>query len=135
MNRDDRELLICLLLADVSQQQRQYPGRDRLLLIAGAAACRAGRLEVAARCRQAVLDHNPAHLVGRFDSIPDALRHADFQSLFKQLRRQCPLERAEHLLAIQGLADQVPIDESIDVGQLIDEIFSREHWPNVPGSE
>ena len=45
------------------------------------------------------------------------------------------IERAEHLLAIQGLADQVPIDESIDVGQLIDEIFSREHWPNVPGSE
>jgi hypothetical protein len=84
-------------LADVSQRKNQLLGRDKLLVLAAAAACRAGWLEVAARCRELVLEHNASHLFGNFATVPDALRSAEFAPFLKQLERLCGYERAEFL--------------------------------------
>lgn len=91
-------LLAFAKLAAIAEAKRQPIGRDKFLLLAGIAACRAGWLEVAARCHALVKQHNPRHLIGRYDSLPDALRDPDFSGFDKQLERWCPYEKAEHLL-------------------------------------
>jgi hypothetical protein len=85
-------------LADQARAKKQLFPCDKFLILAGAAACRAGCLEVAARCRELVVRHNAAHLLTRFESLPDALRDAEFQTFLKQLEKFCSPERAEHLL-------------------------------------
>ncbi len=72
-------------------------------MLATAAAGRAGWIDVADRCRQLVLEHNPAHLIGRFSTAADALRSPDFAPLVNQLERMCSYERAEFLLNELGL--------------------------------
>jgi hypothetical protein len=57
-----------------------------------AAACRAGWLEVADRCRQLVLEHNAAHRLGRHPTVAESLRHPDFAPFLKQLERLCGYE-------------------------------------------
>jgi hypothetical protein len=96
-------MLAYVRLADVSQQKHQLLGRDKLLVLAAAAACRAGWPEVAERCRQLVLDHNPAHLFKSFPTVADALRSEDFGPFLKQLERHCAYERAEFLVNDLGL--------------------------------
>ena len=96
-------LLAYVKLAAVSERKHQRTGRDRLLVLATAAAGRAGWIEVADRCRQLVLEHNPAHLIGRFSTAADALRSPDFTPLLNQLERMCSYERAEFLLNELGL--------------------------------
>ena len=108
MHDHERAMLAYVKLADVSQQKQQLPGRDKFLILAGAAACRAGWLDVAARCRELVLSHNPHHLLREHDSFPDALRSAEFEPFLKQLERQCGYERAEHLLGELGIDPAVP---------------------------
>lgn len=83
-------------------------GRDKLLVLAAATACRAGWPEVAARCRQVILDNNPAHLIGKFSTVPDALRSDDFAALLKQHERLCSYERAEFLASELGLPPSCP---------------------------
>ena len=101
----DHELRMCayVQLAELSHEKRQALARDRFLLLAGAEACRAGWLDVAARCRTLLLASNPHHQAGRFDSLAAALRDADFQKLVAQHEHRCPPERAEHLLTELGL--------------------------------
>ncbi len=96
-------MLAYVKLADVSQRKQQLIGRDKLLVLATAAACRAGWLEVGERCRQLVLEHNPAHLIGTFPTAADALRSADFTPLVNQLERMCNYERAEFLVTELGM--------------------------------
>jgi hypothetical protein len=103
-------------LAAVSQERGQYLGRNRFLVLAGAAACRAGWPEVAERCRQLVLENNAAHLVGKSATFADALRDVEFQPFLKQLERLCPLETAEHLLRGLGLETGIPPGDSHDAG-------------------
>src|ERR1700722_8969465 len=91
-------------LAQVSQQKHQLIGRDKLLVLAAAAACRAGWLEVGERCRQLVLEHNPAHRIGSYPTAADALRSADFAPLLAQLERLCGYERAEFLVTELGMS-------------------------------
>lgn len=93
----DRDLLNYLQLAVVSANKSQPLGRDRFLVLAGAAACEAGLLDVAARCRELILAVNRRHMIGRYESVPDALRDDDFQPLLKHLRQLCPPEQAEFL--------------------------------------
>lgn len=97
----DREMLNYLKLASASAGRNQPLGRDRFLVLAGEAACRAGLLDVAARCRELVVRENRRHLLGRFATFPDALRDADFEPLIKHLKRLCPAEQAEFLLQQQ----------------------------------
>jgi hypothetical protein len=100
----DSETTLCayLELARLSHEKRQQPARDKFLVLAAAAACRAGFLEIAGRCRQLILTHNPAHQLGHFESVPAALRSPEFQTLLRRIERFCPYERAEHLLQELG---------------------------------
>jgi len=90
-------MLAYVRLGNVSERKKQLLGRDKFLVLAAAAACRAGWLDVAERCRQLILEHNPSHLVGNFPTVADALRSGDFPPFLKQLERQCSYERAEFL--------------------------------------
>src|SRR5262245_14380242 len=95
----DAAMLAFVKLAGLSQSRRQLGPRDRFLVLAGVSAARGGWEAVAARCRELVLAHNPAHLLGRHASLADALRDADFQPFLKQLERFCSYEKAEHHLS------------------------------------
>jgi len=97
-------------LAEVSHRKRQLRPRDKLLVLAAAEACREGWPEVAERCRELVLAHNPRHLIGRFDTVADALRNEEFQFYLRQLARFCTRERAEFHASRLGL------DEAEDAG-------------------
>lgn len=92
-------------LARLSDEKQQPQGRDRFLLLAGQAACRAGWLEVADCCRTLTLRANARHLLSRTASFPDALRDPDASAYFARLASFCSFEQAEHLL--RGL-DQWP---------------------------
>ena len=59
----DEQMAAFAKLAEISQLKGQTFPRDKFLLLCGIAACRSGRPEVAARCREMVLAHNSAHLI------------------------------------------------------------------------
>jgi hypothetical protein len=99
----EQAMLAYVKLADVSQRKQQLIGRDKLLVLAAAAACRAGWIEVGQRCRQLVLEHNPAHMIGTYPTAADAVRSSDFTPLLNQLERMCGYERAEFLINELGL--------------------------------
>ncbi len=96
-------LSIYLHLADASERRRRPHARDRLLLLAGVVAAHMGLATIAANCRYLVLEHNPNHLIGRFESFGQALREEDFQCLEKQLQRRYPQEKAERMLQALGV--------------------------------
>lgn len=91
-----------LQLAEISNERGQMFPRNKFLILAAHAACEAGWLPVAERCRDVLLESNPAHMVNRFDTFPDALRSTEFQVYLKQLKKFCSTERAEHLLSSNG---------------------------------
>jgi hypothetical protein len=122
----EREMQVYLELADFSQQKQQLLGRDKFLILAAAAACRAGWPSVAEQCRELVLENNRSHLVGRFARFTDAMRDDDFEPFLKQLERFCGYERAEHLLATLEIDPGGPATE--DAGERAAEIFARPHW-------
>lgn len=72
MRDHEAAMLAYIRLAEVSLRKRQPLGHNKLLVLAAAAACRAGWPEVAQRCRELVLEHNPAHLIGKFATVADA---------------------------------------------------------------
>jgi hypothetical protein len=96
-------LSVYLHLAAASQRRRRPHVRDRLLLIAGSIAARGELAPIAAHCRHLVLEHNPHHLVRRWDSLGDALQDPEFLCLLKQLQRRYPQERAERMLQNLGI--------------------------------
>ena len=99
----EQAMLAYAHLAKASQDKRQLAGRDRFLVLAAAAACRAGWPQAADCCRRMLLEHNPRHLIGRQQTTADALRNEAFQTLLRQLERLCPYEHAEHLLRTLGV--------------------------------
>ena len=124
----ERAMLAYVNLAAISSQKRQLAGRDRFLILAGAAACRAGWLDVAERCRQLVLDHNGRHQVGRSASFADAMRSADFLQYLRQQERFCGYERAEFLLRELGIDAAAPagVDAGTHALGLLETAGSRE---------
>lgn len=104
----ERAMLAFVQLAVLSQQKGQLPGRDKFLVLAAASACRAGWPEVAERCRELVLEHNPAHIVGRSPTFVDTMRSPDFAPFLRQLERFASYEKAEHLLAELGINPSPP---------------------------
>ncbi len=121
----EQAMLAYVRLADVSQQKHQLIGRDKLLVLAAAAACRAGWIDVGERCRQLVLEHNPAHLIGTFPTAADAVRNDNFTPLLNQLERMCRYERAEFLVSELGLEAQ-PEGDNRDAGQIALSLLSRQ---------
>ena len=125
MPDSDRAMLACVWLAAVSHEKQQLGGRDRFLILAGAAACRAGHLDVAERCRELTIAHNPLHILTRYASFPNALRSDDFATFLKQIERFCGYERAEHLLRELGIDADAPEDAETDRGVAALEVLSR----------
>lgn len=102
MAKPDLELSAYLRLATISHQKGQWLPRNKFLVLAGDAACREGLLKVAEACRTLVVTNSSAHMIGRYDSFPAALKSEEFQIYLKQLKKFCSVERAEHLLAGLG---------------------------------
>lgn len=94
-------------LAKISHTRNQLDSRDRFLLLAAIAACRAGCLGIAERCRQMVLDHNSRHLIGNHSTVADALRDPDFAAFELSLNRFCSFEQAEMLATKHNIAIDV----------------------------
>jgi len=84
------------------------PSRNKFLILTAVSGCRSGWPDVAERCREVVLSHNPAHLIGHSDTFVAAMRSADFETFLKQLERFCSHEKAEHLLAELGIDIPTP---------------------------
>ena len=104
----DHEIAMCayVQLAVLSDEKQQTLVRDRFLLLAGVEACRAGWLEVAERCREKLVESNPAHQLNHHATLADALRDADFQQLVAKWERYCPFEQAEHMLRQLGFTPE-----------------------------
>jgi hypothetical protein len=103
VNSDERRLLGYAKLAAVARERGQHEGANRFLVLAGIAACRAGLLDVAERCRTLVVAGSPRHVVARYPSFADALRDDDFAPFRRMLERECPWERSEHVLSELGI--------------------------------
>lgn len=99
-------------LAGLSQSRQQLGPRDKFLVLAGAEAHEAGCDAVAERCRELVLEHNPAHMLKKHNSVAAALADEAFQTYLKQARRFCTHERAEHLLTQLEIAPGIPTANS-----------------------
>ncbi len=91
-------MLAFSLLAAESRRRSQDSGELRFLLLAGAAACRAGWQTVPRQCRERALEINPHHMLSKYDSFEAALRDEDFKTFLKRLDRFCTFEMAETLL-------------------------------------
>jgi hypothetical protein len=126
MSNSDWAMIQYLELAKISQAQRQLAGRDKFLILAGVAACRSGLLDIAEACRDHVLKHNPHHLLGRWPSLPDALRSEDFAAFHHQLERFCGVEKAESLLA--GLNASIVFDESLSASDFASQQLEHNCW-------
>ncbi len=126
MSNPDLAMIWYLELAKLSQARRQFAGSDRFLILAGAAACRAGFLEVAEICRARVLRNNPRHMLSRWATFPEALRNEDFAPFHHQLERFCSVEKAESLLS--GLNRTITLDETASAKDMALEQLAEECW-------
>jgi|GEM_PF-1227509 len=93
-----------LHLARASEQRRRWLVRDKMLVLAGATAAEMGLSTIAAYCRQKVLQHNPAHLVGHHETLETALTDDDFRVYLNRLRNRYSRERSEHMLDTLGIS-------------------------------
>lgn len=96
-------LIVYLELARAAELRRRPYERDRLLVLAAVAACRAGQTEVAEFCRHKVLANNPGHVLANYEDVVAALADERFDEVFKRHERAFPLERAEHMLRSLGI--------------------------------
>ncbi len=112
MLNHDLEMLTYLKLAELSQRKQNVLGCDKMLVLAGAAACEAGCLLVAERCREVLVRHQPRHQLARYVSFADALRSDEFAPLLKRLRKLCSFEQAEFLAREWDLADEADTEVS-----------------------
>ncbi|MFP6769004.1 MAG: hypothetical protein VB859_12585 [Planctomycetaceae bacterium] len=105
IDRSRRLTTLYLQLANQLATAAPRDSRHRLLLLAARHACDAGWHAEADLCQECVLRDNPHHLVSRFSTMASALLSADYLEFERQLKRQCPQERAEHLAEVQHLHD------------------------------
>lgn len=103
MNVPVDDLAVYLHLARANERRHRHLIRDKLLVLAAVAAARRQLDPVAQFCRQKVLMHNPAHLVGRWPSLATAMIDQDFQYYVRRLGQMYPLEKAEYMLAALGI--------------------------------
>jgi hypothetical protein len=96
-------LALYLHLATASEQRRRPHVRDRLLVIAATIAARCNLTRIADHCKSKILEHNPHHLIGRWESVEVALEDSDFLHLLRSVQRQYPQEKAERLLETLGV--------------------------------
>ena len=92
-----------LHLAQASQRRHRPHVRDRLLVIAASIAARMGLSRISAYCRHKILEHNPRHLLRRWNTVEAGMEDSDFQHLLRNLQRRYPQEKAERLLDSLGI--------------------------------
>jgi hypothetical protein len=92
-----------LHLARASGMRRRPDVRVRLLVLAAVAAAYGSLGRIAAHCRQLVLEHNPRHTIGRWETVELALSEEDFLHFLRHLEKRYPLEQAERMLNTLGL--------------------------------
>ena len=109
--RHERLAVLYLQLAEVAAHRGPTSTRDRLLLLAGRHATHAGWEPESTTCRELVLASNPHHVIGRHATFSDALQSDDYLALDRQLERQCPQEKAEHLAQRQHVDIELPLRE------------------------
>jgi hypothetical protein len=113
MRDHETAMSVYVRLAAVSEHRQQLQVRDRFLLLAGVEACRAGWPDVAAKCRQKLVESNHAHQANHYPTFADALRDPDFQQLVSHWERYCPFEKAEAMLRELNLPAPEPNDLSV----------------------
>ena len=91
-------LLIYLRLARLRKNQLKISDHDRLMVLSAEAACELGKRPLAEYCRSQVIKNNPGHMIGRYDTVNEALADADFQYFLSQIRRRNTIEYAETAL-------------------------------------
>ena len=96
-------LALYLHLARASELRRRPLVRDRLLVIAAAAAARTGLARIAALCRDKILAHNAGHMFRRWETVELALVDDDFEPYLRQMERRFPPEKAEQMLQSLGV--------------------------------
>mgnify|MGYP001189782844 CR=1 FL=1 len=102
--QEDVDLLVTYLhLAWASARRNRPLVRCRFLLLAANEALSHQMNEIADFCRLEILRENPAHLVGRWDTLAQAQESSDWDALVHQLRRRYSRERAEQLLDVLGI--------------------------------
>ncbi len=102
-NQLESELTAYLKLAMLMQKKILIPDRDRALILAGSCASLLGFESLAGFCRNLILQNNRGHMIGQYSSFKAALEASDFQVFLKQVAKRCSLEKAESILATQGL--------------------------------
>lgn len=95
----DDLVVMYLELASAARLRNRPWDRDKLLLLAGAAAAERGRHTIASLCRREILAHNQGHLIGQYSKFAEALDDERFGRYLVQLRRSYTSERCEHMLA------------------------------------
>ena len=113
MRDHETAMQVYVQLAAESHRKKQPLVRDRFLLLGGVEACRAGWLDVADLCREKIAASNPAHQVGHFPTMADALRDEDFQNVVAHWERWCPFEKAEAMLRKLKLPAKPANDQTV----------------------
>ncbi|HUG71492.1 MAG TPA: hypothetical protein VMM76_27350 [Pirellulaceae bacterium] len=96
-------LAIYLHLARASEMRRRMHVRDRFLVLAAVLAARSDMPRIAAYCRQRIMEHNPQHLIQRWDTVWQAAADPEFVHFLRHIERRYPQETAEGMLNSLGL--------------------------------
>ena len=96
-------MAIYLHLARASEMRRRMHVRDRFLVLAAVLAARSDLPRIAAYCRQRIMQHNPQHLIQRWDTVWQAAGDPEFVHFLRHIERRYPLETAEGMLSSLGV--------------------------------
>ena len=113
MGDQESAMLAFCRLARISHDRSQAQGRDRFLLLAGVAACRAGWPAIAERCRSLIVTSQPRHFLAASATLADALREDANEGFFRKANLLCSFEQAEHLLTEHGGVPVVSQEQSV----------------------
>jgi hypothetical protein len=115
MNSQDTLSLVFCELADWYDQRGDRCLRDRFLVLAMDAACRAGENAEAEKLRQWLFQVNPHHMLRPFASFAEAAQTPDVRTYLHELRTTYPNDVAQVLLrslranATDALSNTSPI--------------------------
>ena len=72
--------------------------RDKFLVLVAVHAVVLDRWNVAEACCTTILEHNSGHMIGKYESLRDALKDAGWKTYVRRLQREWPLEKLETVL-------------------------------------
>lgn len=134
MPRGDDQIVWLLELARAARLRNRPWDRDKLVLLAGAAAEERGRHTIASLCQREILAHNPGHLIGHFKKFSEALEDEHFAGYLAQLRRKYSPERCEHMLASLGIEPDERRAKFADLDEYVAATLCEEPQSGATGS-